>query len=179
MADFTTAARPYAKAVFEIARDSGNYDDWSNRLAVLGAIVGHPEMEERLGAPNLTQEDAAKMVETVASDVVNDNDSRNFIKLLAENNRMKLLGDISGIFEELRAEAEGELEANVVSAFEMTDAQKDKMAAALSKRLDRKVRIVSTVDDSLIGGAIIRAGDLVIDGSVKGRLEKMTTAVGT
>ncbi|MCL4133861.1 UNVERIFIED_CONTAM: hypothetical protein GTU68_008684 [Idotea baltica] len=179
MADFTTAARPYAKAVFEIARDSGKFDDWSNRLTVLGAIVGHPEMEKRLDAPNLTQDDAAKMVETVASDVVNDNDSRNFIKLLAENNRMKLLGDIGAIFEELRAEAEGEIEANVVSAFELTDAQRDKMAQALSKRLDRKVRIVSTVDNSLIGGAIIRAGDLVIDGSVKGRLEKMTTAVGT
>ena len=179
MADFTTAARPYAKAVFEIARDSGKFDDWSNRLAVLGAIVGHPEMQQRLDAPNLTQEDTARMVETVASDVVNDNDSRNFIKLLAENNRMKLLGDIGGIYEQLRAEAEGEIEANVVSAFELTDAQRDKMAQALSKRLDRKVRIVSTVDDSLIGGAIIRAGDLVIDGSVKGRLEKMTHAVGT
>jgi len=147
MADFTTAARPYAKAVFEIARESGKYEDWSNRLAVLGAIVGHPEMQDRLDAPNLTQDDAAKMVETVASDVVNDNDSRNFIKLLAENNRMKLLGDISGIYEELRAEAEGEIEANVVSAFELTDAQRDKMAQALSKRLDRKVRIVSTVDE--------------------------------
>jgi len=179
MADFTTAARPYAKAVFEIARDSGKFDDWSNRLAVLGAIVDHPDMQQRLDAPNLTQDDAAKMVETVASDVVNDNDSRNFIKLLAENNRMKLLGDISGIYEELRSEAEGEIEANVVSAFELTDAQRDTMAQALAKRLDRKVRIVSTVDESLIGGAIIRAGDLVIDGSVKGRLEKMTTAVGT
>jgi len=179
MADFTTAARPYAKAVFEIARDSGKFEDWSNRLAVLGAIVGHPDMQARLDAPNLTQDDAARMVETVASDVVNDSDSRNFVKLLAENNRMKLLGDIGGIYEDLRSEAEGEIEANVTSAFELTDAQRDKMAAALSKRLDRKVRIVSTVDESLIGGAIIRAGDLVIDGSVKGRLDKMTHAVGS
>lgn len=177
MADYTTAARPYAKAVFEIAKDAGKFDEWSNRLAVLGAIVGHPEMQERLDAPNLTQEDSARMVETVASDVVNDNDSRNFVKLLAENNRMKLLTDIGGIFEELRAEAEGEIEANVVSAFELTDEQRDKIATGLAKRLDRKVRIVSTVDKDLIGGAIIRAGDLVIDGSVKGRLEKMTNAV--
>jgi len=177
MADYTTAARPYAKAVFEIAKDAGKYEDWSNRLAVLGAIVGHPEMQERLDAPNLTQEDAARMVETVASDVVNDSDSRNFIKLLAENNRMKLLGDISGIFEELRSEAEGEIEANVTSALELTDAQAEKIAAGLAKRLDRKVRIVSTVDPDLIGGAIIRAGDLVIDGSVKGRLEKMSNIV--
>ena len=179
MTDFTTAARPYAKAVFELARDSGKFDDWSNRLAVLGAIVGHPDMQERLEAPSLTQEDAAKMVEMVASDVVNDNDSRNFIRLLAENDRMKMLGDISSLYEQLRAEAEGEIEANVVSAFDLTDAQRDKMAEALSRRLDRKVRIVSSVDKDLIGGAIIRAGDLVIDGSVKGRLEKMMQSVGT
>lgn len=179
MADFTTAARPYAKAVFEIARDSGKFDDWSNRLKVLGAIIGSPDMQERLDSPNLTQDDAARMVETVASDVVNDTDSRNFIKLLAENNRMKLLSDIGGIYEELRAEAEGEIEASVTTAFELTDEQSNKIIAALSKRLDRKVRIVSTVDSSLIGGAIIRAGDLVIDGSVKGRLEQMTNAVGS
>lgn len=177
MADFTTAARPYAKAVFEIARDGGKFDEWSNRLAVLGAIIDHPEMQERLDAPELTQADAARMVEMVASDVVNDDDSRNFVKLLAENNRLKTLGDISGIYEELRAEAEGEIEAQVTTAFELTDEQSGKMADALSKRLDRKVRIVSTVDESLIGGAIIRAGDLVIDGSVKGRLEKMSHAV--
>jgi F-type H+-transporting ATPase subunit delta len=179
MADFTTAARPYAKAVFEIARDSGKFDDWSNRLEVLGAIIGNPDMQERLDAPNLTQGDAARMVETVASDVINDDDSRNFIKLLAENNRMKLLSDIGGIYEELRAEAEGEIEATVTTAFELTDEQSNKIIAALSKRLDRKVRIVSTVDSNLIGGAIIRAGDLVIDGSVKGRLEQMTNAVGS
>lgn len=179
MADFTTAARPYAKAVFEIAREGSKFDEWSNRLSVLGAIVGHPEMQERLDAPNLTQADSARMVETVASDVVNDDDSRNFVKLLAENDRMKLLGDIGGIYEELRAEAEGEIEASVTTAFELTDEQRDKMAAALSKRLDRKVNIVSTVDTTLIGGAIIRAGDLVIDGTVKGRLDKMTHAVGS
>lgn len=179
MADFTTAARPYAKAVFEIARDEGKFDEWSNRLAVLGAIVDHPDMQVRLDSPNLTQQDSARMVETVASDVVNDDNSRNFVRLLAENNRIKLLGDISGIYETLRAEAEGEIEAQVTSAFELTDEQRDKMAAALSKRLNQKVRIVSTVDSDLIGGAIIRAGDLVIDGSVKGRLEKMTHQVAS
>ncbi len=179
MSDFTTAARPYAKAVFEIAREESKFDEWSSRLAVLGAIVDHPDMQTRLDSPNLTQEDAARMVETVASDVVNDDNSRNFVRLLAENNRIKLLGDISGIYEILRAEAEGEIEAQVTSAFELTDEQRDKMATALSKRLDRKVRIVSTVDNDLIGGAIIRAGDLVIDGSVKGRLEKMTHSVAS
>ncbi len=173
MVDFTTAARPYAKAVFEIAQESGQFDVWSERLSVLAAIVGHPEMQVRLDSPNLTHQDCATMVEKVAADVLDDN-SRNFIRLLSENNRLKLIDDIGGLFEQLRAESEGEIEAKVTTAFELNDAQREKMSVALSKRLDRKVRIVSTVDHSLIGGAIIQAGDLVIDGSVKGRLEKMT-----
>lgn len=176
MADFTTAARPYAKAVFELAKEAGHYDEWSSRLEYLAAIVTHPDMASRLDAPNITQEDRATMVETVASDVLDDN-GRNFVRLLSENNRLGLMGDIHGIFEELRSEAEGEIEANVTSAFELTDEQRDKMAAALSKRLDRKVRIVSTVDSELIGGAIIQAGDLVIDGSLKGRMGKLTNAL--
>lgn len=176
MADFTTAARPYAKAVFEIAKEAGQYDEWSNRLEYLAAVVDHPDMASRLDAPNITQEDRAKMVETVASDVLDDN-GKNFIHLLSENNRLGLMSDISGIFETLRAEAEGEIEASVTTAFELTDEQRDKIATALSKRLDRKVRIVSTVDEDLIGGAVIQAGDLVIDGSLKGRMGKLTSVL--
>jgi len=99
------------------------------------------------------------------------------VRLLSENNRLALLPDIASIYETLRAEAEGEIEAEVVSAFELEDDQRDRIAAALSKRLNRKVRIVSSVDKDLIGGAIIRAGDLVIDGSLKGRLGKMTQSL--
>jgi len=178
VADFTTAARPYAKAAFEIAQSSGKFDDWSSRLAALTNVVEHPEMRQHLDAPNLTHQDRAGIVEKVAGDVLDDG-GRNFVRLLSENNRLALMGDISGIFEELRAEAEGEIEADVTTAFELTDAQSEKMAAALSKKLDRKVIIKSTVDSSLIGGAIIKAGDLVIDGSVKGRLEKMTNSLAS
>lgn len=178
MADFTTAARPYAKAVFEIAKDAGQFDEWSDRLASLSSVVEHPEMRQHLDAPDLTHQDRSILVERVAGDLLDDS-GRNFVRLLSENNRLALMGDISGIFEELRAEAEGEIEADVTTAFELTDEQRDKMAAALSKKLDRKVRIVSTVDNSLIGGAIIKAGDLVIDGSVKGRLEKMTNSLAS
>ncbi len=178
MADFTTAARPYAKAVFELAQEGGKFDDWSSRLTALASIVDHPDMRQHLDAPNLTHQDRASIVEKVAGDVLDDG-GRNFVRLLSENNRLPLMADIQGIFEELRAEAEGEIEADVTTAFELTDAQREKMTAALSKKLDRKVRIVSTVDSSLIGGAIIKAGDLVIDGSVKGRLEKMTNSLAS
>ena len=178
MADFTTAARPYAKAVFELAQESATFDDWSSRLAALTSIVDHPDMAVHLEAPSLTHQDRASLVEKVAGDVLDDG-GRNFVRLLSENNRLAMMGDIHGIYEELRAEAEGEIEADVTTAYELTDAQREKMSAALSKKLDRKVRIVTTVDSSLIGGAIIKAGDLVIDGSVKGRLEKMTNSLAS
>lgn len=178
MADFTTAARPYAKAVFELAQENGQFDDWSGRLAFWSALVSSPEMSQRLEAPGLTHQDRAGMIETVAGDEMDDN-SRNFIRLLSENNRLGLIPDMQGIYEELRAEAEGEIEATVTSAFELTESQSQRIIDALSKRLDRKVRLVTTIDKDLIGGAIIRAGDLVIDGSLKGRVENMERAVAS
>lgn len=176
MADFTTAARPYAKAVFEFAQESGSFDDWSGRLSFWSQLVSHPEMAKRLDVPGLTHQDRASMIEKVVGDEMDDH-SRNFIRLLAENNRLSLLSDISSIYEELRSEAEGEIEATVTSAFELTPVQQEKMIDVLSRRLERKVRLVNVVDPELIGGAIIRAGDLVIDGSLKGRVENMERAV--
>jgi F-type H+-transporting ATPase subunit delta len=176
MADFTTAARPYAKAVFELAQESSQFDAWSGRLAFWSALVNSPEMAQRLDAPGLTHQDKAGLIETVAGDEM-DEHSRNFIRLLAENNRLGLIPDMQGIYEELRAEAEGEIEATVTSAFELTQEQTQRIVDALSKRLDRKVRIVNVVDTDLIGGAVIRAGDLVIDGSLKGRVENMERVV--
>lgn len=176
MADFTTAARPYAKAVFEMAQQSDTFEEWSGRLEFWSALISHPEMAQRLDAPGLTQKDRATMIETVVGEDM-DEHSRNFVRLLAENNRLALLPDIQLIFQQLRSEAEGEIEATVTSAFELTDSQRENIIASLSKRLNRKVRIVNEIDIDLIGGAIIRAGDLVIDGSLKGRVENMERLV--
>lgn len=178
MADFTTAARPYAKAVFEIARDEDAFDAWSGRLEFWAAVIGNPEMSQRLEAPGLTALEKASLIEKVDADGMDDH-SRNFIRLLAENNRLEMMPDIAGIYQDLKAEAEGEIEAMVISAFELSGEQSDRIAAALSKRLDRRVRITSSVDNTLIGGAVIRAGDLVIDGSVKGRIDEMERVVAS
>lgn len=175
MADFSTIARPYAKAVFELARDSGKFDAWSGRLEFWAALVAHPDMASRLEAPGFTYQDRAQMIEQVDDQM--DDESRSFIRLLAENNRLGLMGDIRENFEVLRAEEEGEIEANVTTAFPLTDAQRQSIVDALGKRLDRKVRLVESVDEALIGGAVIRAGDLVIDGSLKGRVETLANAV--
>ncbi|MFK7890041.1 MAG: F0F1 ATP synthase subunit delta [Granulosicoccus sp.] len=178
MADYTTAARPYAKAVFELAQETGQFDIWSDRLAFWSTMVASPEMSQRLEAPGLTHQDRARMIETVAGEEMDDN-SRNFIRLLSENNRIAMIPDMHGIYEQLRAEAEGEIEATVTTAFELTEDQSQRIIDALSKRLNRKVRIVTVVDSDLIGGAVLRAGDLVIDGSLKGRVENMERAVAS
>ena len=176
MADFTTAARPYAKAAFEMARDNKQYDEWSSRLAFLGGAVSDPQLSAALDVPGITSEQRADLMEKIAGDQL-DAHGKNFVRLLAENNRLALLPDIAVIYDHLKAEAEGEIEARVTSAFELEPDQSQRIADALAKRLDRKVKIVSQVDKELIGGAIIKAGDLVIDGSVKGRIAKMSQSL--
>lgn len=175
MADFSTIARPYAKALFELARDTGKFDAWSGRLDFWSVLVAHPDMASRLEAPGFTHQERAEMLEKVDDQM--EDEGRSFIRLLAENNRLGAIGDIRDGFEVLRAEEEGEIDATVTTAFPLSDAQRQNIEAALGKRLNRKVRLIETVDDTLIGGAVIRAGDLVIDGSLKGRVESMANAV--
>ncbi len=157
-----------------MARESGNFDVWSDRLQFLSSAVQSPDLASMLDTPNMTHQQRSELLEKVAGDRLDDQ-GRNFVRLISENNRVDLMPDIAGIFDGLKMEAEGEIEAQVTTAFELTGEQSDKIAGALAKRLNRKVRIISTVDSDLLGGAIIRAGDLVIDGSVKGRLAKMST----
>lgn len=159
-----------------MARDSDDYDVWSDRLQFLSSAVQAPELASVLDTPNMTHQQRSELIEKVAGDKLDDN-GKNFVRLLSENNRIDLLPDVAGIYDGLRADAQGEVEAQVTSAFELLPDQSEKIANALSARLNRKVKIVSEVDKDLIGGVIIRAGDLVIDGSVKGRLAKMSSTI--
>lgn len=174
----STVARPYARAIFEHAQDENALDDWAGRLAFWAAVASNDEMTARLDDPALTPGDQADMFETVVADG-NDDAGRNFIRLLAQNERLAAIPDIFLMYEELRGQAQGEIEATVTSAFPLDDAQRKKLSDALSKRLGRSVRLVTEIDEELIGGAIIRAGDLVIDGSLKGRVDKMQHALAS
>ena len=145
-------------------------------MQFLSTAVQAPELASVLDTPNITHQQRSELIEKVAGDKLDDN-GRNFVRLLSENNRIDLLPDVAGIYDGLRADAEGEIEAQVTSAFELLPDQSEKIDNALSARLNRKVKIVSDVDKDLIGGVIIRAGDLVIDGSVKGRLAKMSSTI--
>ena len=176
MSELTTAARPYAKAVFEMAHETGALTNWSAQLAAMSAVVAADGSAALLNHPRITKEQKAEILAEAAGDALDDQ-GRNLLRVLAENDRFVLLPEIATIFEQLKAEAEGAVEAEITSAQEISDEQQQAIAAALEKRLGREVKLVTKVDPSLMGGAIIRAGDLVIDSSIQGRLQEMKAAL--
>ena len=178
MSENVNAARPYAKAAFELAKKGGNYDSWSDRLAFLSAVVSDKSVAAALDDPANTAADRAELVKKIAGDRL-DPESTNMVSLLSENNRLSLMGEIGEMYEELRAEEEGVLDANVTSAMALDDNYKSKLAEALQRKFNKKINISETIDDSLIGGAIVRAGDVVIDGSIKGRLAQLNSNLGS
>ncbi len=176
MSELTTAARPYARAAFDTANTNSAQQQWSDMLGFMAAIAYDPTMITLLDSPGLSQIQSAEIFISVCEDKI-DQRAKNFVKLLAENDRIKLLPEIAALYEHYRAEAEGSIDAEVISASDTSDAQLAKIAAALKTRLGKDVRLTSTVDPELIGGAIIRAGDMVIDGSLSGRLNKLSTTL--
>ena len=172
MSEQVTAARPYAKAIFELAKKSSNYGVWSERLKFLAGVVADRNVAAALQQPESTSADRANLVEKIAADKL-DAESTNMVRLLAENGRLGSMSSISDLYEEYRAKDEGTLEAHVTSAIELDENYRNKLAEALAKKFDKKINIVNTVDESLIAGAIITAGDVVIDGSVKGKLAQL------
>lgn len=176
MAELTTLARPYAKAVFAEAGEKGALDVWSSDLATLAAYAADAEMAKVLAHPSLTSAQQAKVLTDVCGDKLNEA-AKNLVAILAENKRLALLPEIAALYEEMKAQLQNTVDVVVTSAFELSSEQADKLAAALKAKLQCDVRVTSEVDETLIGGAIIRAGDLVIDGSVTGKLSKLAEAM--
>ena len=176
MSELTTAARPYAKAAFELANEAGTLGQWSEQLAALSAVVAAEDSAALLGHPRISK---AQKVDTLVELAGIDSEGpKNLLKMLGENDRFVLLPEIANIFEGMKAEAEGAIEAEIISAQEMTDKQQNTIAAALQKRLGREIKLVTKVDPELMGGAIVRAGDLVIDGSIQSRLKVLQASLG-
>lgn len=176
MINTQTLARPYAKAAFEFASAAGRIDAWSGMLSLAAVAVDVPQVAELLKNPRLTSEKKVQtLVQLFGSDI--DEAFRNFVSTLGDNDRLDVLPTIRELFEELKAEAEKTLDVEVQTAFELTPAQLQTLAAALSKRLDRTVNPQQVVNPALIGGVVIRAGDVVVDGSVRGKLSQLAESL--
>ena len=173
MSQALTLARPYARAAFAIARDANALPAWSDALAFAARVAADPSVAALLGNPGLTQADATTLLAPDGADAL----FGNFLGLLFENRRLPLLPEIAGMFDELRFEAERVVKAKVTSAVAMPAAELETIIAALKKRFGRDVEVETAVDEGLIGGAVIDAGDVVIDGSLKGKLGRLETAL--
>ncbi|MBS0365870.1 MAG: F0F1 ATP synthase subunit delta [Proteobacteria bacterium] len=172
MADKLTIARPYARAAFEEAREQGKLDAWSGALHNAAAVVEDARVRALLGNPHVTPPQLAQFIGGIAGDGLGEAGG-NFMRTLADNRRLPFLPEIAEQFDTLKDADQGVADVTVTSAVPLDAAQQDKLAAALQQRLKRKVRLHCTVDAELIGGAVLRSGDLVIDGSLRTRLARI------
>lgn len=172
MAELTTIARPYAKAAFDFAVEKQAVDSWAEMLG-FAALVSENETMRPLLAGSMASSALAKLFIDVCGEQLNEH-GQNLIKVMAENGRLEVLPAVAQLFAEYSLEWAKEVEADVVSATELSDAQQQQIGVSLEKRLARKVKLNCSVDAGLIAGVIIKAGDLVIDGSVSGKLARLS-----
>ena len=178
MSEQSSLARPYAKAVFELAREAGDYAKWSEQLAFLAVVSGDENILNAIQNPAISKQQITDLLLDIGKDQLDDQ-GQNLVKLLVRNDRVVALGDISEQFVIMRDEAEQVIEAQLITAAAVDEAQKDKIQKALSKRLGKTIKLEASVDESLIGGAVVRAGDWVVDGSVKAQLQELVGAIGS
>lgn len=173
MSQALTLARPYARAAFNAARDEGRVQAWSDALAFAARVAADPQAQAVLKHPQLSAEKAAQLLSIEGADAT----VARFFRMLADNRRLELLPEIAGLFEQLRADAERVVKARVTSAAQLGDADLAAIREGLRRRFGREVELETAIDASLIGGAVIDAGDVVIDGSVRGKLERLQSAL--
>ena len=173
MSQALTLARPYARAAFNAAKDEGRVTAWSQALAFAARVAADPQVQALLKHPQLNAQQAVGLLVMDASDAT----FSRFVRLLADNRRLDLLPEIAGLFEQLRAEAERVVKARVRSATSLGDADLAAIRDGLRRRFGREVELETELDPSLIGGAVIDAGDVVIDGSIRGKLERLQSAL--
>jgi F-type H+-transporting ATPase subunit delta len=175
MSELTTVARPYSLAAFDFAVANSAIDDWQAMLVFAAEVSKNENMHHYLSGA-VAAATATDVFNSVCGEQLNEH-GQNFIKILAENNRLQLLPEISTMFNTLKTEREKQINVDVVSAAKLDDAQQTKLSSALEKRFDRKVQLNCSVDPTLIAGMIIKAGDTVIDGSVNSQLNRLNDAL--
>jgi F-type H+-transporting ATPase subunit delta len=176
MSELTTLARPYAKAAFEFALEKENLSSWTEMLAFLSLVVANPDVSKLLDSPSITRDKAAEIILHIADKNLDDK-TANFVKLLASNGRLQLLPEIMELYERHRANYEKTVEVELLSASELTQQQLSNLNSRLENKLGRKVNINCQTEPSIMGGLIIRAGDLVIDASIRGKLNDLADSL--
>jgi len=178
MAELITLARPYARAAFEKAMATGTLDAWADALANAAAVAAAPRMRQLIASPSFTSARKAEALIDVCGEALPEA-VRNFVRVLAENKRLPLLAQVHELFLAFKAAQEQSVDLEVTSAFDIAPEQAARLAEAIGRKLQRTVRVSTTVDKALIGGVVIRTADLVIDGSVRGRLAKLSEAMNS
>ncbi|AEH31820.1 F0F1 ATP synthase subunit delta [Vibrio anguillarum] len=175
MSDLTTIARPYAKAAFDFAVEKKQLDQWGQMLAFAAEVAKNEQMKELLTG-SVSAEKLAEIFIAICGEQF-DVYGQNLLKVMAENGRLKALPDVSEQFFALKQEHEKQMDVEVISATELSDEQLVNISTKLEQRLERKVQLNCSIDETLLGGVIIRAGDLVIDNSARGRLNRLSDAL--
>ncbi|MDX2507020.1 MAG: F0F1 ATP synthase subunit delta [Gammaproteobacteria bacterium] len=173
MAEASTLARPYAQAIFNLAHADNTLKAWSDKLTLLKEVAANESIIEIISNPEVSAEQVIALFADICKEEL-DEQGINFLKVAAENGRLELMPQITDSYVAMCAEQEGSIEAQVISAYAVNATQKKSIAVALKNKFGREVTITTKTDKSLLGGVIIRAGDIVIDGSVKTQLEKIT-----
>ncbi|MEF1288559.1 F0F1 ATP synthase subunit delta [Vibrio sp. M260118] len=175
MSDLTTIARPYAKAAFDFAVEKDSLDQWGQMLSFTAEVANNEQIKELLSG-SVSADKLAEIFIAVCGEQVDEN-GQNLLKVMAENGRLKALPDVCEQFFTLKKEHEKEIDVEVTSATELSEEQRANISSKLEQRLERKVKLNCSVDETLLGGVIIRAGDLVIDDSARGRLNRLSDAL--
>lgn len=178
MAELTTVARPYAKAAFQFADENGALAEWSAMLKFLAAVTQQDTVAQFIDNPKITSTRKAEGFLALCADKLNPAGT-NFVSLLAQNKRLSALSEISVLFEVMKSEKERSVDALITSAFPLTSEQTSKLADSLTKKLGREVNVTTAIDNTILGGVVIKAGDLVIDGSVRGKLAKLAETLNS
>jgi F-type H+-transporting ATPase subunit delta len=177
MAEALTLARPYAEAAFQVAQQSGQLPAWSDALERLSAVLDQPQARALLGDPGLTSTQVSDLIGDVAGQL--SAEQKNFVGVMAQNERLAVMGEVASLFAQLRNSYEKVLEARVASAYPLSEAQVAEIRATLEAKYNAKVSVQVNVEPDLIGGVSIRIGDEVMDASVRGKLAQLAAALVT
>ncbi|RUO42184.1 F0F1 ATP synthase subunit delta [Pseudidiomarina aestuarii] len=175
MSELTTVARPYAKAAFDFAVENGALEKWNDMIAFAAAVATDATMATFLSSAETLEKKTDVYVQVCGEQL--DENGQNFVRLMAENGRLKALPAVLALFGELRADYEKEVVVEVTSATKLLKKQQDELVKALEKRFSRKVKLNCTVDENIVGGLYIKAGDTVIDGTVRGKIDRLAHAL--